>query len=130
MKFSLLFPLLFVVYFAGQSLSSYNARRISNLTALQVGRSRYAGIQGRQTLQDRTLSFNFYKKGPHSVRSTLRPGFPSPKLMQHTGAKISVPPRGVPVEITRPANAQPVGKLEKPLPWNSLRLSPIGVYHL
>ena len=58
----------------------------------------------------------------------LRPGFPSSQLMQHTGARIPAPPWGIPVEITWPANA--VGKLEKPPPWNSLRFSPIGVYHL
>jgi hypothetical protein len=48
--------------------------------------------------------------------------------MQHTGAKIPAPPWGIPVKITRPANA--VGNLEKPQPWNSLRFSPMGVYHL
>lgn len=46
--------------------------------------------------------------------------------MQDTGAKIPAPPWGIPVEITPPADAE--GK--PPTSWNSLRFSPMGVYHL
>jgi len=83
---------LFIVYFPGQSLSWYNAGRTSNLTASQMGGSRYAPIQGCQTLQDRTLSFKFYKKRPHSVRSIYFLVFLPPNLCSILELRFWPPP--------------------------------------
>ena len=65
------------------------------------------------------------KKGPFRT-FILLPDFASSQLMQHTGAKVPAPPRGLPVEVPQPANADS----NPPTPWNSLRFSPIGLYHL
>lgn len=90
-----------------------------------MGGSRYARFQGCQTLQDRTLRIQILQRKTFRTFN-LRPGFPSSQLMQHTGAKDLAPPCGIPVEITPPANAE----RNPPTSWNSLRFSPIGVYHL
>lgn len=110
-------------------LRLYSTARASNLTASRVGGSRYTEIQGRHTrstLQDRTLSPKFYKSDHILyVRFTSRFLHP-PHLMQHTGPKVPPPPGELPPEIPKPANANG----QPPKSWDSLRFSPIGVYHL